>query len=504
MSLDIQTTPIAQLPAIDVAQLIARRGLTIPPQLEAAFLARDAATAGLEQLLGGAVCLTTGQQPGLFTGPLFTMYKGVAVAAAAGQLARRLGRPVVPVFWVAGDDHDLAEANHVHLLTVDNAIERVVLRERDQDAPLTPLYREVLGPSIADALGRLAAASPDTEFRADILSWLERSYTAERDFATAFAEATAELLGPLGVVVFRPTHEAAKRAMVPHLLAALEAAEALNQSLAMRAGELDQAPVSVGDGATLVMLEGAAGRDRLVLAEGGYQSRRAGQLFSLEDLRAIGANDPQRLSPNVLLRPAIEAALLPTLGYVAGPGELAYLPQCAPIYEALGIAPQAVLPRWSGRVVESRVVKVLQKYGLSADALDAPEGQLEAALVRDDMPADASEALAALRQSLEQEYGRLERATVEIDPTLRKTIQNARNSAFKEVDAVERRLVGHLKKQNEIVVLQIAKARVNLFPLGKPQERVLTIAPYLIRYGRSFLDDVAVRAAAYYAPLGDD
>jgi bacillithiol biosynthesis cysteine-adding enzyme BshC len=498
MSLQLHTTPFAPVPRLDLPALVKARGFAVDSALAPSFLAQDAAASNRDRLLDGALCVTTGQQPGLFTGPLFTVYKALTLVALARELEERLSRPVVPVFWVAGDDHDLAEANHVHVLTVDNTVDRIVVRERPSDEPLIPLYREPLSEGILAALERLRSATPETEFQADIIGWLERHYRPERDYATSFAEAMAELLGPHGLVVMRPTHEAAKRVMAPLLIRALERAGELDRALVAEASRLGSAPVPVGDQATLVMLECEMGRDRLIAENGRFIARRGGNSWTLDELEQIAQDDPRRLSPNVLLRPVVEAALLPTLAYVGGPGELAYLPQCAPAYAALDVRPQAAVPRWSGRIVESRVAKVLEKYGIDAEALARAEGQLEAELVRDDMPPAAQQALTTLRKTLAQEYRALEEAATQIDPTLEKTIQNAANSALKELTHLEKRLVSHLKSRNEIVIQQLAKARVNLFPLGKPQERVFTVAPYLVRYGRGLLDQVLAAAGQWY------
>ncbi|MGD2135021.1 MAG: bacillithiol biosynthesis cysteine-adding enzyme BshC [Gemmatimonadales bacterium] len=503
MNLRFDTTPIASPPHLDAADLASRRAQRIDPALREAFVAEGKGAEQLERLFADdALVVTTGQQPGLLTGPLFTIYKALTALVTAEAFETALGRPVVPVFWVAGDDHDLAEANHLQVLTMENEVERVALPDRSPDAPLVPLYREPLGDEIAGVLERIAATTPQTEFRSEIVAWLERHYRPASDYASAFAGATAELLGPYGLVVFRPTHATAKAVMAPRLVRALETAPQLDRRLAARARDLGAAgrepPVPVGEGASLVMIEGRLGRDRLVMDGDGFVTRRAGERFDLHQLRAVADREPERLSPNVLLRPAVEAGMLPTLAYVAGPGELAYLPQCAPVYEALGIAPQAVVPRWSARIAERRIQKVLDKYDITPDDLAGPEGKLEALLVGEEMPVDAAQALDTLRATLGREFGRLEHAAVDLDPTLKKSVQSARNSAFKELGHVEKRIVSHLKKQNEIVLNQIAKARHSLYPQGRLQERVFNIVPFLIRYGRDLLRDAyaAARAAA--------
>jgi len=505
VNLEFEPTPVGGWLPAGPGRLAAARAMRLDAGLRPAFLAHGVGQANLDRLFDGALCVTTGQQPGLFTGPLFTIHKALTAVALAREATARLKQPVVPVFWVAGDDHDFAEGNHAHMLTAANEVERLLLRERDASAPLTPLYREPVGNDIARLLDALRTKLPETEFRPAVVEWLERHYQPDTDLASAFAQALSELLGPLGVVVFQPTHAAAKRAMAPWLLRVLEASAPLNDALVATAGELQRAgrpaPVTVGDGATMVMIEGPLGRDRLLLDGRAYVARRAGERWAVDALTRLAADDPQRLSPNVLARPAVEAGVLPTIAYVAGPGELAYLPQTAPIYRALNLPAQAVAPRWSGRVVEARVRKVLEKFNIAADALSQPEGQLEATLVAGELPPAAREAIVALRAALATEYQRLADAAAVVDATLRKPIDSARNAAQGAVAEIEKRIVGHLKKQNDILLQQLDKARRNLFPLGRPQERVLNVSSYTVRYGLGFLDAVAAACTAHAPAL---
>lgn len=492
MTIQFLATPFAPQPLPDPAAVAERRRVSFRAPLVEAMLAHGAAEAQLERLAGGALCVTTGQQPGLLTGPLFTIYKALTAVALAESLSNRLGEHVVPVFWVAGDDHDLAEANHVYCLTRENDVQRVALPDRPPEAPLTPLYREALGPDVSAVIAEVTAQAPETEFRGEVVRWLERHYRADADFAAAFAGALAELVGRFGLVVFQPTHPAAKRTSAPLLLQGLRSAVALDAALADRAAALQAdgrpAPVSVGDGATGIMVDGRLGRDRLICEGATFVARRSGEAWSLDQLERLAVEHPERLSANVLLRPAVEAALLPTVAYIGGPGELAYLPQAEPNFRALGVEPPCAYPRWSAQILEQRVAKVLAKYGLAPDDLRRPD--LESALVRDDMPEGVRTPIAGLRAALGQEYERLQAAVAAVDPTLRKSVQSTRNSAFAELTDLEKRIVAHLKKQNEIVVQQVGKARNSLYPGGQPQERAFTIASYLIRYGAGLLDAV--------------
>jgi len=450
----------------------------------------------------GVLVVTTGQQPGLLTGPLFTVYKALSAAALARVLETRWKRPVVPVFWIAGDDHDFAEANHVSWLGGDGSLVTRTLRERPADAALTPMYREALGPEIEGILSALAADLPPSEFRDSTLEWLNRHYVPAATLAGAFGGALAELCAPFGVVCLNSSERSVKREMAPRLLRALELAPSLEQELGDRAVELARGGsdpgVAMADGATLVMVEGKLGRDRLVRDGKGFVTRRSGERFDFEQLKRMASEAPERLSPNVLLRPVVERSLLPTVAYVAGPGELRYLELTPPLYQSLEVERQLPLPRWSGIIVEPRVDRVLEKFNATVEELLKPGAALEARVLRTQLPAEALLALARLNEATEREYGVLARVARDLDPTMERPVQSAQHQVLAGLRDVEKRLVQHLKKRQDTEVGQIARVRAAVLPGGKPQERILTIAPFLARYGTSLLEGLHSEILRWY------
>lgn len=499
MSFRLVPTPIAPVRPPDPPA-----GGGLPPELRAAFLPTGDADRQLARLADpAALVVTTGQQPGLFGGPLYTLHKAMSAAALAAELEVVWGRPVVPVFWLAGDDHDLAEAATAAWLDEDGGLVRHVLRTRPAGAPLTPMFRERLGRDGADAVAALERTLRSGPHREAMLDWARRHWRPEATVAGAFATGLAELLAPFGILCFDCTNVAAKRAMAPLLLEATERAGELDAALAERAGALRAAGsepgVVVGEGAALVLLEGRDGRDRLVPDAGGWTLRRSGERFDRRALHDVAAADPTRLSPNVLLRPVVESALLPTVAYVAGPGELRYFGLTPPVYRRLGVARQLPLPRWSGLLVEPRVDRVLEKFGIGLDDLRQPAGVLEARLVRSQLPAEVTGALAGLRDAVEQHYQVLARSAETIDPTLARPVQGARHQALAGAQEVEKKLVQHLKKRQETELAQLARARAAIQPQGKPQERVLTVAPFLARYGPALLVDIGAAIEGWYA-----
>lgn len=463
---------------------------------------------GLDPLLAALAApdllvVTTGQQAGLFTGPLYSVYKALSAAALARHLAAAWSRPVVPIFWVAGDDHDFAEAASASWVASDGTMGRIALPPRPQGAPMLPMYREPLGPEIDALLREFVAHLPEGPHQERVVAWLRRHYRTGMTVAGAYGAALAELLAPFGILCLDSTHPVFKRAAAPHLLRALEGAEAMDQALAAvaerytRAGETP--PVVVGDGATLVFLEDRLGRDRLVRSGTGFATRRGGDAYSRADLDRIAAASPGRLSASVLLRPVLESAVLPTVAYVAGPGELRYLEMTGPVYQHLGIPRQAAVPRWSGVVVEPFADRLLDKFGLSIDDLAAPGSGPERRILRSHLPAEVQAALEALQRHAGQLHDQLEPGTLAIDPTLAGPVATSRRQVQWAVRDLERKVLARLRAREGVELDQLRRVRGALRPGGKPQERVLTVAPLVARHGDAFFDAVRESASRYYS-----
>lgn len=450
----------------------------VPHRVSADVLEAVLPGPGRDRLAKGEVLVvTTGQQPGLFTGPLYTIHKALSAVALAARLERERQVPVVPVFWAAGDDADFAEGNHCAFLDAAGDAQSLVLRDRPTDAPQLSLFRERCGEDATRALEEFRTKTPDSEFKAAVLTWLGAAYRPDQNLADAFAEAINTLLTSHGLAVFSAHAPSAKRAAAPLLLKALD--------------------VVLPDGLSPVLVEGKLGRDRLRADGKAFVTRRSEERFSRADLEGIAKTSPDRLSPNVLMRPAVETALFPTVAYCAGPGELQYLPDSAPCHAALGLIPQTPVPRWSGVLIESKVEKVLERHRITVDDLKPPAGALEGRIAKGALPPETLEILERLRAAVTIDYDALAKRAAAIDPTLERTVQSARNQVLGGTQDIEKKLVASVKRTHETLTSQIVKARAALYPLGVPQERSLTVASFLLRYGPVLLDELAREVARW-------
>jgi bacillithiol biosynthesis cysteine-adding enzyme BshC len=440
--------------------------------------------------------VTTGQQPGLFTGPLYSIYKGLTAIELAARLEDQLGRPVIPVFWVASEDHDWAEANHTFALDHENRLTRVEVADPGGETR-RPIHRIELGSDLAEALERFSAALPATDFSDDVLAVLQRAYTPGTTLDRGFRATIDELLGPLGIATTDAADPTVKSVSAPLLLDALERAPEHEATLSdtvtrLEAGGYD-AQVTVLPDAVNLFLEGPGGRERIYREGTGFKLNTSGTHLSLDEIRDRCAREPGVLSPNVLLRPVVESAVFPTVSYVGGPGELAYFAQLGEYFALQGIRMPVIYPRVSVTVVERKVRKVLDKLDVDVETLDRPFHEVAADFARDEVPVEIKRALGQLRGAVGQGIGSLLESTRSIDPTLKGPVQAARNASFAAFNELEKKILQSVKRESEIALGQLSKARQNLFPDGRPQERTLNVFQYLVRYGRGVLAEMGER-----------
>ncbi len=442
--------------------------------------------------------VTTGQQPGLFTGPLYTFYKALSAVALARELETLLGRPVVPLFWIASEDHDWDEVARTYVVDVANDLQEVSVTRSHRPGD-RPLHRISVRDDLDRATGTLEKLLPETEFSDRYLDLVRKSYQPGSTLPDGYRNMLQELLEPFGVAFVEAHDPLAKEASLPTLVEELDRAGEHESRLRERADSLQtegyHVQVPVLEGAVNLFLEGPEGRERIYRNGEQFRLRHSGARFDRAELVERVRSEPQVLSPNVLLRPVIESTLFPTLSYVAGPGETAYFAQLAPLFERHGIRMPVVAPRTSITIVEQKNRKVLEKFDLELQDLDRPFHELASEVAREEVPSDVRRALGEFRGAVGERSSALSDAARRIDPTLKGPIDGVRNAAFQALDEVEKKIVQAVKRQDRIALDQLEKAQVHLFPRALPQERVLNVLYYLVRYGEEFLPAVASRCS---------
>ncbi len=461
----------------------------------------DAAGGKLDRIFAGdGVMVTTGQQAGLFGGPMYTVNKILSAIRLAETIEEVLGIPCMAVFWVASDDHDWVEVNHTVILDADHHVHRITLAEAP-DAADVPMSERVLGTGIAGALAAFIDALPKSEFAAPIEELLRQSYREGSTMGRAFGDLLYGLFRDHELALIDPASPVFKAAARPILMHELHNAEAHARLLARHSERLVDAgyhaQVVVAEDAANVFYHDALGRERIMREDGGWALRRTKRLIKNDELFAMLDAEPERFSPNVFLRPVVESAVLPTIAYVGGPAEIAYFAQIGCLFHAHDIEPPIVVPRFGVTAVEGKVRKVLDRFDLTITDFRAPFHELVTRVVRDGLPDDVISSLAALRETVHREFARLANRTESIDPTLRGWLTGQRNTLLSQLEGVEKKITSHRRKRSEVEIEQLRKAAANLQPEGTPQERSMNALPLVARYGPGILADMA--AAMQYS-----
>lgn len=447
-------------------------------RLAPAFDARGRAGARLES---ADVVVTTGQQPGLFGGPLYTLYKALTARAIADVLAQRTGLRVAPVFWAATDDSDYAEANHVSVIAHGE------LRRLDAGPPSaaegTSMSRVPLG-DVDAAIETLASACGSAP-NADALRAARDAYAPGHTVGGAYVALLRDLLESVGIAVLDAAHPAVRQAAAPTLRRALERAHGVSDAIAARSSDIERAgfesQVAHVPDLALVFRSDASGlRRRITIAEA-----------------AAAASDARddELSPNVLLRPVVERQILPTVAYIAGPGEIAYFAQVSAVADALGLARPRAVPRWGGVVIDPPVREALDRQQLTIDDLRDPHAA-ERLVARRGLAPDVRDALTRLRESLRSEAEVLD-ALVAHDESLRRSVGSMRATAEFRVERLERRLAAARKRSGSPDLRDVRLAQASVYPDGAPQERVLSFIPFMARYGDEFTKGIQAATALH-------
>ncbi len=462
---------------------------------EAVSTASEPAREKLQAVIDGdGFVVTTGQQPGLFGGPLYAVWKGLSAIRLAATLEEALEVPVLPLFWVASEDHDWEETDHAHLVGVDNELHRIAL-PAVEGAGDAPLFRLPIDGVAWAAIDQAAELLPDTEVARETIDRLSAAYRSPgATLATGFQSLLEGLLGPLGLAFVQADAPELKRRSRPILEASWRRAEEIETELRERAEALEAAgyPVQVPilEGGVNLFVESEGHRERLYRDGDDFVMRHSGQRFTPEALESMAESAIDRLTPNVHLRPMVEAHVFPTLAYVAGPGELTYFAQLDPLYRALGVAAPVIYPRHGVTLIETKIGKVLAKHEIEIDTLARPFHEIAQDFARDEVPEGVRAALGKIRGAIGQGSGELTEAARAIDPTLKGPIGSARGAAFAAFADAEKAILRAVKRESEITLQQIEKARLHLFPEATPQERTMSIVYYLARYGAHFLHDV--------------
>ena len=433
----------------------------------------------IQRMRDGAPVVVTGQQVGLFGGPLFCLLKAVSVAT----LAEKTG--AVPVFWLASEDHDLEEINFVKLPAAGHPQKFTVNVPHQEDAPVGTI---VFGDEITAAVKQVEALFGTSE----ISDLLAASYRQGENFAGAFARFYAKVLAEWGIVFLNPLEAGLHRLAQPLYRAALEKSGEINRALLERERELEtagyHAQVKVTPSHTLCFyLQDCA---RTPIRHEGEDFLIGERKLSRDELLAETERCPERFSANVLLRPVIEDYLLPTLCYIGGPSEIAYFAQVEAVYRHLASRVTPVVPRIFATLVEPRQAKLLDRYGLKlADIFVGPEKLRELVGARV-LPQSVMKSFETASEHLEQDLGAIRQSLEKLDRTLVDAAENAASKMRYQLQGLRDKAARAEARRNTELQHHADELSAMLYPNKELQEREIGAVYFLLKHGTGLVENL--------------
>ncbi len=483
-------------PVLDSAEAAARE-IRLDPQHRADLTAElrrqnegcgPETSANLDQLeKPDTVVVATGQQVGLFGGPVFAVYKALTAVKFAAEMTRR-GTPAVPVFWLATEDHDLAEVDHAWVFSPAGGPAK--LRAATEGAGGAAVGAHKI---VDAALAKLEDLVRDFPFADEAMALARDAYADAPYFAEAFLALFRKLLCKFGLIFLCPMQREIRRLAAPVIEQAVERAPELTAKLLTRGRELEQAgfhrQVHVDAETSLFFL---FEKDvRVVLKKHGDGYRAGSKYYSTDDLLARIRENPPDFSPNALLRPVMQDFLLPTAALIGGPAELAYLGQSAVLYESLLGRMPAVLPRATFTVLDGRTAKLLDRYRLTPAECFIPAAELEERIAASLVPAELHGAFARSAQEIETAMLRMERRLSHFDPSLHASFSLSAGKIRYQLEKIQNKTARESLRRNETAQRHAAHLSGFLYPNRNLQERIYGVLPFLSKFGKDFVDRIA-------------
>jgi bacillithiol biosynthesis cysteine-adding enzyme BshC len=454
-----------------------RRGAP-PESIAAAQQLRDERT----------VAILTGQQAGLFGGPLFTLLKAMTAIRLVERLKTEHGVAAVPIFWIDAEDHDWDEVKACGILDGDLNFRSIALGN-PPGAHEGPVARVCLDDSALAACEALEATLQKTEFTPDLLKALGTAYRTGAGMAEAFAQFVESVLGPRGLVLYDSSDPAAKPLVADLFAREIEHAG----ETARRATDAGAELQARGYHAQATPHEGSVALFEL---NGGRHAIHADNgSFVVGDHRESKAElidrvhqSPQHFSPNVLLRPLVQDTLFPTVCYVAGPNELAYLGQLRTVYDSFGIPMPLMYQRATATLLDSNAIRFLGRHDFPLEALRAQDEAALNALLESQLPPTVEASLQDALRAITERMDVLAKEVPQIDPTLEGATHSTLTRMQDDLKKLHAKIIQAAKRKDETLRRQFKHAQAQAFPAGHPQEREIGFVYFLNKYGPSLVD----------------
>lgn len=438
------------------------------------------------------VAVVSGQQAGLFTGPLYTIYKALSAVKMTECLTAR-GFKAVPVFWIATEDHDFKEVSKASVINSNGELVEIK-NEPKRCYENLPVGYVNLDDSIKPTIDELFDELPHTEFTDELQNLVEKTWQSGVDYGDAFARLLTDFLGKYGLIMLCPLDARLKKLATPIYVEAIRKSDEIVSALRERSEELENegyhAQVLVTeDYFPLFWQSKDRTRHALKKSESGtFKTKDIEREFTLEELAEIASVEPQRFSPSVVLRSVVQDYLLPTVCYFGGAAEIAYFAQSAVVYQILDRLVTPIFHRQSFTIVESKHAKTLKKYDLQLKDLFAGIENVMPQIIEKYLNREMGEIFAEVEENINAELNRLDKNLSEIEPTLAENLANRRRKIVYHLSNLRTKFHSAQMRKDEVIHRQIETAFNALVPNKHLQERTLNANSFVNRHGLYWID----------------
>ncbi len=439
-----------------------------------------------------SVVVITGQQAGLFTGPLYTVFKALTAIKLANEL-REKGVNAIPFFWIAAEDHDFAEVNHTRLVNREGQLINITYKGCSP-AEGKPVGAVTLREEINENIDELIAALPESEFMPQLAADLRASYVSGTGFAVAFGKMMMKLFGKYGVVLIDPLDDGLKHVASEIYAQAMQRAPEFSAALVKQSAALEaagyHAQVYTSNEAVPLFMMDEGKRTAMVQRNGDFYLKGSEKKFAREELLETVNRCPTCFSPNVTLRPIVQDFLLPTVAYIGGPAEIAYFAQLKAGYQLLGRLEPLVLARASFTLIEKRHAKTLSKNGLVLSDLFVGLNEVLTKVVEESLDKETTATFDETEQVFTAQLEKLSAALQKADPPLAAALKGGQANILSNIQRLRATFVKNLSQRDEAARNQIERAFAILYPNKGLQEREINVSYFLARYGYDLLDRI--------------
>jgi bacillithiol biosynthesis cysteine-adding enzyme BshC len=438
------------------------------------------------------LCVFAGQQVGMLLGPMYTVLKALSAYKLAKKLESDLGRPVVPCFWMASDDHDFAEVKSVSILDRDGNC-RNVSYEPARPPDGVPMAEIVLDDRVTVFLDEVESVLLRTEFRATIVSWIRDAYRSSRTVSEAFGILMERLLSSFGIVPVDPNFAGMKELFSPVFRREIENHGVIFELFERRSREIIESGYhrqvhKTADSLNLFYSDGV--RRNILVSGQDFSFDGSGETMSRDGLLELLSREPCRFSPNVALRPIAQCFAIPTISQIVGPSEAAYFSQIGPLFDYHGVPLPVVRPRVFATMLEPHIAKIFRKLGIDFASLSNDKEFEVGRIIRVQFPDEIESQTVELRDKIEKMIAAIAANVKEKDLESYQALDYARRRILHELNHLSKKLFMAHKKKHEDVSQRVRKVAAFVLPCNKFQERVLSPAYLANKFGPDIFERI--------------